>query len=32
MSAQLSAADRPIFESDDMYKVKPDEYVAAGLS
>ena len=32
MSAQLSAADRPNFESDDMYKGKPQEYVAAGLS
>jgi hypothetical protein len=32
MSAQLSAADRPNFESGDMYKGKPDEYVAAGLS
>ena len=32
MSAQLSAADRPNFESGDMYKGKPEEYVAAGLS
>ena len=32
MSAQLSAADRPNFESDDMYKGKPQDYVAAGLS
>jgi hypothetical protein len=32
MSAQLSAADRPNFESGDMYKGKPQEYVAAGLS
>ena len=32
MSAQLSAADRLNFESGDMYKGKPEEYVAAGLS
>jgi Lipocalin-like domain len=32
MSAQLSAADRPNFEGGDMYKGKPEEYVAAGLS
>ena len=32
MSAQLSAADRPNFESDDMYRGKQEEYVAAGLS
>ena len=32
MSAQLSAADRPNFESGDMYKGKPEEYLAAGLS
>lgn len=32
MSAQLSAADRPNFDSGDMYKGKPEEYVAAGLS
>jgi len=32
MSAQLSAADRPNFESGDMYKGKPEEYVAAGLT
>jgi len=32
MSAQLSAAGRPNFESGDMYKGKPEEYVAAGLS
>jgi Lipocalin-like domain len=32
MSAQISAADRPNFEGDDMYKGKPEEYVAAGLS
>jgi Lipocalin-like domain len=32
MSAQLSAADRPNFESGDMYKGKPGEYVAAGLT
>jgi hypothetical protein len=32
MSAQLSAADRPNFVSGDMYKGKPEEYVAAGLS
>jgi Lipocalin-like domain len=32
MSAQLSAADRPNFESGDMYKGKLEEYMAAGLS
>jgi hypothetical protein len=32
MSAQLSAADRPYFESGDMYQGKPEEYVAAGRS
>jgi Lipocalin-like domain len=32
MSAQISAADRKNFESGDMYKGKPEEYVAAGLS
>ncbi len=32
MSAQLSAANRPNFESGDLYKGKPEEYVAAGLS
>ena len=32
MSAQLCAADRPNFESGDMYKGKPEEYVAAGFS
>lgn len=32
MSAQLSAADRPNFEAGDMYRGKPTEYVAAGLS
>jgi hypothetical protein len=32
LSAQISAADRPNFEGDDMYKGKPEEYVAAGLS
>jgi len=32
MSAQLSAADRPNFESGDMYRGKPEEYVTAGLS
>ena len=32
MSAQLSAADRPNFESGDMYRGKPQEYVAAGRS
>jgi Lipocalin-like domain len=32
MSAQLSAVDRPNFESGDMYKGKPKEYVAGCLS
>ena len=32
MSAQLSAANRPNFASGDMYRGKPEEYVAAGLS
>ena len=32
MSAQLSAAGRPNFASDDMYKGEPQEYLAAGLS
>jgi hypothetical protein len=32
MSAQISAADRPNFESGDMYTGKPEEYVAAGLT
>ena len=32
MSSQISAAGRPNFHGDDMYKGKPEEYVAAGLS
>ena len=32
MSAQLSAAGRPNFASDDMYKGESQEYAAAGLS